>query len=305
MVERKHEAKAQECTVENPTAHPTAPSSVAENETAKAAGDHDVLRSIDNPPGNIRLYQRAFLDENPELDSSDDCHSDLPSDSWDSIRLMGRNSPGSRPEPLYAGSPVGYIPADQPGGPRDLPSGRYSCPAVDCHFSFGLDEEGYDRRSLVTHIGTNHRRPGELREMEQQVRDRAMALRFERDFAPTTEAYARAEGLLGDLIRDLDEIKEWEHARRFIVPDTALFSSSAWAWLEEKRLPGFEHDRAKEYQGSGLPPFRSRASRPGDKSGPSQTSEVASALTFQRRLEARRVKAPTSVDHGCRRFHRS
>lgn len=288
-----------------------APSSVAGNETAESIGGNGALCSIENPPGNIGQNRHPLLDNMAVLGYFDDSHSYLPQETLDRILLRGRNSPGSRPEGLYAGPPVGYIPADQPGGPCELPPDRYGCPVSGCRHPFGLAREGYGRTSLGFHIRVSHGGSDKMWEVIQQVRDRVMALRFERDFCPAMGVFAGSNGPVNDLVRDLDEIREWEQARRFVVPDTALFSSARRARLAEYRRLALGGDDAEEGQVSGLLPFQFRTKRYASQSNvralhsreqtcSPQTSRVARSLTKERLLERCRVEAPTSVEHGCR-----
>lgn len=277
-----------------------------------------MLSSIENPPGNIGQYQDTFFAATPELDYSDDddCHSDLPQETMDRILLMGRNSPGSRPERPHAGPPVGYIPADQPGGPRELLPGRYGCPLSGCLHPFGLLKGGYDRTSLGFHIRLDHGGPHMIREATHQARDRVMALRFERDFCPVM-VHAATDGLMADLVRDLEEIREWEHSRRFIIPDTALFNSTRRAWMDRLHRLDFEENSAKaEGQGIGVTPPSARTRRPArrrdeharhsrEETCPPRKPSVASSLTSQRLSKIGHIESLTSVSHGCRGLRRS
>lgn len=185
----------------------------------------------------------------------------------DRIVQMGMNSPGSRPEGCYTGPPVGYIPADQPGGPRDLPPDRYSCPFTGCHGPFGPGSEGYSRRSLGFHIRLPHGGADKMWEVRLQVREHVMALRLdhERHLGPTSRICAEADDPMADfqrqmdtLISDLDKIREWEYVRRFIIPKQEPWDSVRRVRLNGLRLPlseldgGFQGDCAEE-GGSSLP----------------------------------------------------
>ncbi|ROW05321.1 hypothetical protein VSDG_00098 [Cytospora chrysosperma] len=165
----------------------------------------------------------------------------------DRIVQMGRNSPGSRPDRLYAGPPVGYIPADQPGGPRDLPPDRYNCPVSGCRLPSGSARGGYNRRSLGSHIRLSHGGPDRMGEVRQRVRERVVALRLERARQgvgpaarvcpeagdPVTGLQRQTDGL----VRDMDEIRGWEHSRRFAVPTTTSPSQTRRVGPDCSRQP--------------------------------------------------------------------
>lgn len=288
--------------------------------------------SFENPPGNIKLDRNPFPDGTAELAYIDECRPYLSPESTDRIVLMGKNSPGSRPQGLYAGPPVGYIPADQPGGPRDFPPDRYNCPVTDCRLPSGAAREGYNRKSLGFHIRLSHGGPDRIGEVRQRVRERVMALRFERghqDFGPAVRLRAEAgdpvAGLqrqVDDLVRDMDEIRGWKHSHRFAIPTTVPLFPARRAGPGGSRQPAREEDDvvhgsgAEEGQGSGSPasraPRANRFARRRDECSlhsreearsPQKSDGAGGSLTDGRLQEAGRVKSPRSVgSHGCRRL---
>ncbi|KUI68546.1 hypothetical protein VM1G_04412 [Cytospora mali] len=205
--------------VGNSSAYPEVPFSTAEDRTMKSRGGGSPPRSFEIPP-----------DDTTEVAGSGDYLPRLSPETMDRIVQMGRNSPGSKPEALSSGPPVSYIPADHPGGPRDLPSGWYRCPVIDCQLPFGPANEGYDRGGLARHIDLSHRGPDEMWDARDQIRQRVMDLRFEqgRGLSRTLNSGSVAHGFyqeIDELVSFLDEIRELEDSRRFVVPQVVQFSS--------------------------------------------------------------------------------
>lgn len=310
--------------VETPSAGPTITESPEDNIPSCSSEKH---------PDNIKQHRHRFPEGTAEISHLEECDPHLSPETMDRIVQMGRNSPGSRPERLYAGPPVGYIPADQPGGPRDLPSDRYNCPAADCRLPSGPTRDGYDRRSLGSHIRLSHGGPDRMGEVRQRVRERVMALRFERarqGVGPAArvcpEAGDPVAGLqrqTDDLVRDMDEIKGWEHSRRFAVPTTPKASSfqtrrvGRYCSRQPAREGGdvvVQGESAEEERGSISPTAgisrTNRFARQRDECSLHSREEARSpqkqygaggSLTSQRLREASRVKSPRSVGpRGCR-----
>lgn len=312
-----HEAKAHEYMLGKVPAVSEDSSSAAEDEDTESSGPSSSPRSINDPSGDNQRHhsphgmtESAFTDEGLRHPSPDTVRR---------IIQMGRNSPGSRSERRYTAPPVSYIPADQPNGPRQLPPDRYSCPLTGCHCPLGAEKEGYDRKGLGYHILLSHGGSDNMLEVRQQVRDRVMALRSEcgRGVGATGSPFWRSHRSTFDLqlqmdglVRDLDEIREWEHTRRFIVPP------SSWGtWIEFNQLRQSEEDEfarenhANEYQcGFSSPflprvnPFARQGGKPSHQSKEEirvqQELELCHSMTVQRRFEAIHVQSPRSAGHG-------
>jgi hypothetical protein len=319
-----HEDRVLEYMVETPSAGP---------KITESPGDNISSCSSEKHPDNIKQHRHRFPEGTAEIAHIEECDPYLSPDTMDRIVQMGRNSPGSRPGRLYAGPPVGYIPADQPGGPRDLPPDRYNCPVAGCRLPSGPTREGYNRRTLGSHIRLSHGGPDRMGEVRQGVRERVMALRFERarqGVGPAARAFPEAgdpvAGLqrqTDGLVRDMDEIRGWEHSRRFAVPTTTSPFQTRRAGPDFSRQPAQEGgdvvvqgEGAEEERGSGSPASRiprtncfacqrdecSLHSREEVRS-PHQQDGAGGSLTSQRLREASRVKCPRSVGpRGCRRL---
>ncbi|ROW09837.1 hypothetical protein VMCG_02525 [Cytospora schulzeri] len=322
----EHKDEAIKYKVETPSADPPAPfqasSSVAEYETSEPSEGNN-SSFLGNPPDNGRQHRCPSPGYTAELAYVNECRPYLSLENMDRIILMGRNSPGSRPAGSYAGPPLSYIPSDQPGGPRDLPSDCYNCPVAGCRLPSGPAREGYTRQSLALHIRLCHGGSKIMREVRRQIRERILAVRFERDqeIGPTVRIPTEADDPKIDLqrqtdnlIRDLDEIREWEHSRRFVVPNDVAFFSERRVRLAEIRQPPsggdevMQDDGVKEGQRSGSPTSRPRANRfarrkddcslhSREATRSPQNSDVAGSLTHQRLQEASRIKSPSSVGH--------
>ncbi|KUI56894.1 hypothetical protein VP1G_04223 [Cytospora mali] len=303
-----HESGVFEYSVGNSSASPEVPFPTAEDRTMKSRGGGSPPRSFEIPP-----------DDTTEDAGSGDYLPRLSPETMDRIVQMGRNSPGSKPELLSTGPPVSYIPADHPGGPRDLPSGRYRCPVIECYLPFGPANEGYDRGSLAHHIDWSHRGPDEMWDAREQIRARLMDLRFEqgRGLSRTLNGGRVAHGFyqeIDELIGFLDEIRELEDSRRFVVPQVVQFSSVRNTVLKRWRLPPDEDEvgegggqgeggRGGRGGGGGWPTSRPRANRfmrrrdegslrSRERACSPRASSGVSSLAYQRIWEASRVKSP-------------
>lgn len=148
-------------------------------------------------------------------------------ESIEPIVEMDTGSPSSRPEDRWAEPPVGYVPASWPTGPHDLGPGRYICPHKGCEDRVGPEDsdEGYTRETLGPHIINSHGGDDGLDDMRSAVRTRsnnlrrAQGRRGRRNVTPVFfSRFSNSGGIQGavdDMVKDLEEIRDWERQGKF------------------------------------------------------------------------------------------
>lgn len=204
----------------------------------------------------------AMADDTEAMESYCNDHNlEMPGGIPDYIYESGINSPGTRPHYDWADRPVGYVPAGWPTGPRDLPSGHYICPHEGCENPVGKTEsgEGYSRTTLGPHILTH----GEYK-VRSAVRDRVMGLRHAQglrlgdgEYSPdyySSRIPGDLQRVTDDLIRDLEELQDWEQSDRVVhrsPPDPmslACMLGKPYYWFhdEEEHEPEEVADEADD-----------------------------------------------------------
>lgn len=160
----------------------------------------------------------------PSYPNSEDDDPDI----FEALYNFGINSPGSGLPESWKDPPVGYVSGTKPTGPRELPSGHYSCPIEGCSNPVGPSEWdlGYTRTDLGPHI-LSHAGEGDkyyfVEYLRLTVRRRVVAMR--EDMGCSAEDvinmfYYRGDAIQGlqakvdDIIMDLAELRGWEQSSR-------------------------------------------------------------------------------------------
>ncbi|KAL1874459.1 hypothetical protein Daus18300_003477 [Diaporthe australafricana] len=169
-------------------------------------------------------------------------------DPWERIYESGVNSPGTMLPDSWKDPPVGYVPATWPTGPRDLPSGHYTCPIEGCKNPVGPSEsdQGYIRTTLGPHILSH---AGDTKkhifvdDLRLAVRRRVVALRRDMEcpaedvinmFYYRGDAISSVQAKVDDMITDLAELRNWEQSSRHIRGRAELIDSMKQRAADER-----------------------------------------------------------------------